>query len=83
MEKMDMRSRNQYLETLTLWYLKADRKGKTCLLNEYCFNTGQNRKYVIRKIRQMAFGEPRPRKKRARHYGHEVREAFAFLMIQQ
>jgi len=23
----------------------------------------------------MAFGEPRPRKKRARHYGHEVREA--------
>ncbi len=50
-EKMDMRSRNQYLETLMPRYLKADRKDKTSLLDEYCLNTGQNRKYVIRKIR--------------------------------
>jgi len=38
-EKMDMRSRNQYLETLIPRYLKSARKGKTSLLNEYCFNT--------------------------------------------
>jgi hypothetical protein len=40
-EKMDMRSRNQYLETLMPRYLKADRKDKTSLLDEYCLNTGQ------------------------------------------
>jgi hypothetical protein len=55
-----MRSRDQYLETLMPRYLKADRKSKTSLLDEYCLNTGQNRKYAIRKIRQMAFREPKP-----------------------
>ena len=74
-EKMDMRSRTQYLETLIPRYLKANRKGKTSVLDEYCFNTGQNRKYVIRKISQMAFGEPKVRKKRTVRYGHDVREA--------
>jgi hypothetical protein len=72
---MDMRSRNQYLETLIPRYLKSDRKGKTSILNEYCFNTKQNRKYVIRKIQKMAFGEPKRRKKRAVQYGHEVGKA--------
>ncbi len=74
-EKMDMRSRSQYLETLIPRYLKAGKKGKTSLLDEYYLNTRQNRKYVIRKISQMAFGESRPRKKRAVRYGHDVREA--------
>jgi hypothetical protein len=70
-----MRSRDQYLEILLPRYLKTDRKGKTSLLDEYYLNTGRNRKYVIRKIRQMAFREPKPRKKRARHYGYEVQDA--------
>jgi len=70
-----MRSREQYLGTLIPRYLKAGRRGKTSLLDEYCINTGQNRKYVIRKIRKMAFGEPKPRKRRGRRYGHEVQEA--------
>jgi len=70
-----MRARHQYLETLIPRYLKADRKGKGCLLDEYCLNTGQNRKYVIRKIRRMAFGEPCSRRRRACYYGYEVREA--------
>ena len=72
---MDMRSRDQYLETLMLRYLKTDRKGKTSLLDEYCLDTWQNRKYVIRKIRKIAFGDSKPRKKRAVIYGHEVQEA--------
>ncbi|MFQ6093410.1 MAG: transposase [bacterium] len=72
---MDMRARHQYLETLIPRYLKADRRGKTRLLNEYCLNTGQNRKYVICKIQKMAFEELKPRKRRARHYGPEVQEA--------
>lgn len=52
---MDMKSRNQYLEELIRknggYHLKT-KNGKTKLLNEYCRLTGQNRKYVIRKLRR-------------------------------
>lgn len=53
-------------------YLKADSKGKTKILDEYCRNTGQNRKYVIRKIGQLSFGEAKRRKKRRAAYGRDV-----------
>jgi hypothetical protein len=72
---MDMRARNQYLGTLLERYLKADKRQKGLLLDEYCRNTKQNRKYVIRKISQMAFGPPRVRKKRRAFYGREERVA--------
>jgi hypothetical protein len=52
---MDMKSRNQYLEELIRknggYHLKT-KKEKTKLLNEYCRMTGQNRDYVIRKLRR-------------------------------
>jgi len=69
-----MHSRNQYLKALLRKYLNADKKGKGSLLDEYCRNTGQHRKYVIRKIKGMAFKEPRPRKKKGTLYGIEVRD---------
>jgi hypothetical protein len=50
---MDMKSRNQYLFTLIKergYHLKS-KSQKSELLNEYCRNTGQHRKHVIRKIR--------------------------------
>ena len=48
---MDMNERNQYLKVLQEKYFMAkSRKEKSAILNEYCKNTGQNRKYVIRKI---------------------------------
>lgn len=51
---MTMQSRNQYLDSLIRKYggyhLKS-KKEKTKLLDEYCDTTGQNRKYMIRKIR--------------------------------
>lgn len=72
MGRMDMHSRNQYLKVLIKDYLKADKRGKGELLNEYCRNTGQNRKYVIRKLKQLAFKEPQPRKKRKATYGYDV-----------
>lgn len=47
-----MNARNQYLKVLQRKYLMAkSRKEKSLILNEYCKNTHQNRKYVIRKIR--------------------------------
>lgn len=47
-----MNARNQYLKVLQRKYLMAKlRKEKSLILDEYCKNTHQNRKYVIRKIR--------------------------------
>jgi len=76
---MDMQSRKQYLSTLLERYLKAEKGQKGRLLDEYCRNTRQNRKYVIRKISRMAFGPPRVRKKRAAIYGGDVRAALETL----
>jgi hypothetical protein len=45
-----MRARNQYLSALLERYLKAEKAQKGRVLDEYCRNTRQNRKYVIRKI---------------------------------
>lgn len=50
MERMDMHSRNQRLQGLLGRYLRADRRAKGLLLDEYCKNTGSNRKYAIRNI---------------------------------
>jgi len=48
---MDMNARNQYLRVLQGKYFMAQsRKEKSAILDEYCSNTGQNRKYVIRRI---------------------------------
>jgi hypothetical protein len=66
---MDIISRNQYLQTLIQqrgYHLKP-RKEKSQLLDEYCQITGQNRKYVIRKIREGRYldswrGKRKPRK---------------------
>jgi len=74
MGRMDMNSRNQYLKVLIERYLKATKKGKGLLPYEYCRNTGLNRKYVIRKIRRIAFKEPLPQKKRRAFYGSDVRD---------
>jgi hypothetical protein len=79
MERMDMGSRKQYLKVLMNQYVKADRRGRGLLLDEYCKNTGQNRKYAIRKINRLLFKEQPPRKKRALSYGAEVRRALLWL----
>ena len=47
-----MNARNQYLKVLQRKYFMAkSRREKSLILDEYCKNTHQNRKYVIRKIR--------------------------------
>jgi hypothetical protein len=48
---MDMNARNQYLKVLQRKYFMAkSRKEKSSILDEYCSNTHQNRKYIIRKL---------------------------------
>jgi len=46
-----MNARNQYLKVIQGKYFMAkSRKEKSSILDEYCGNTSQNRKYVIRKL---------------------------------
>ena len=78
MERMNMHSRNEYLKVLRERYLKAKiRKEKSRILDEYCLNTGQVRKYVIRRIGPRADLRPKQRKKRRETYGGEVKAALA------
>lgn len=67
---MDMYSRDQYLQVLISQrgYLLESKKGKTELLDEYCRNTKQNRKYVIRKIRSGKYLKDKAKKRRRKEY---------------
>lgn len=70
---MNFEAKKQYMQTLREKYLKASRKEKTEILNEYCRNTGQDRKYSIKKFRYKVKlkkkGERKPRKE---HYDGQV-----------
>ena len=70
-----MHSRNEYLRLLRERYIKA-RKEKTQLLDEYCRNSGQSRKYVIWKIHRAVL-KPKQRKKRKEIYDGQVKAALA------
>lgn len=56
-------------------YLKAGKKEKSDILDEFCNNTGYNRKYAVR-ILQAGYGhnkvQRQGRKGRAKKYGHEI-----------
>ncbi len=71
-----MQSRNQYLRVLRERYIKA-KKEKTQILDEYCRNTGQGRKYVIRKIQPGVDLRPKQKKKRKQTYAGQVTAALA------
>lgn len=74
---MDMNARNQYLRVLQESYCQArSRKEMSSILDEYCRNTAQNRKYLIRRINSSI---PSTSKKRRRKefYDSYVRAALA------
>jgi hypothetical protein len=73
MERIDMESRKQYLGVLRERYLGAKaKKEKSQILDEYCHNTGQARKYVIRKIQPGIDLRPKQRRKRKQTYDGQV-----------
>jgi len=76
---MDMNARYQYLKVLQERYFTSkSRKEKSHILDEYCKNTGQNRKYAIRKIRSFSPTYSRPKKRaRKKLYDGHVRAALA------
>ena len=79
MHRMDMRSREQYLKALLGRYLKARKRGKSTLLDEYCRNTSMARKSALRKIAGLIKGGSVPRKRRRPVYGRLVRVALETL----
>jgi hypothetical protein len=70
---MNIEARKQYMETLRERYFKANKKGKGEILNEYCRNTKQERKYVIKKFNyKVKLKRKEDKKKRICFYGGNV-----------
>ena len=76
---MNFEARNQYMETLREKYLKAGKKEKGRILDEFCRNTGQERKYVIKKFRYKVRLRPKgsQRKRRKEYYDGMVKSVLA------
>ena len=74
---MDMHSKNQYLKELQgRYFMSRSRKEKSSILDEYCRNTHQNRKYVISKINSRIPSVPK-RRRRGNIYDGYVKAALA------
>ena len=69
---MKINMRKEYLKTIKPRYLGASKEEKSKILDEYCRNTGQNRKYVIRKLSPRVSSEPTQRKARKQIYDAPV-----------
>jgi hypothetical protein len=77
MERMDMHSRKEYLKVIRERYFEIrTKKEKSEILDEYCRNAGQSRKYVITKIHKADL-KPKQRKKRKEPYDGQVKAALA------
>jgi len=61
------------MKTLREEYLKASKKEKGRILDEYCKRTGEERKYAIKKFRyKVKLKNPEDRKRRPNKYGGDV-----------
>jgi len=72
-----MKSRNQYLQSLIekRGYLLKSKKEKSKLLDEFCANTGMNRKRAIHKIRTGQYlrsGQKQARRNKSSEYTNET-----------
>lgn len=75
---MNKEAKQQYMQTLSERYLKASKKEKGRILDEYCRNTNQDRKYSIKKFRyKVTLKKPWERKPRKEYYDGQVRAALA------
>ena len=73
---MNIEAKQQYMETLREKYLKANKQGKGKILDEYCENIGQERKYVSKKFRYKVKLKER-RKQRKEYYDSSVKVVLA------
>jgi hypothetical protein len=73
---MDIKAKQQYMETLRENYLRGSKKEKGVILDEFCRNTKQERKYVIKKLRYKVKLKVE-RKKRKENYDGDVKSVLA------
>lgn len=71
MVKMSMASRKDYLKQIYKRYRFASRQDKTLILDEFCLNTGYQRKYAIRILNDPLDTNSRPRRGRGETYTNE------------
>ena len=70
---MNIEARKQYMDTLRKRYFKANKKEKGAILDEYCRNTDQERKYASKKFNyKVKLKRKEDRKKRACFYDSAV-----------
>ena len=62
-----------YFRVMYERYHKAERKARAALLDEFCVNTGYNRKYAIRLL-----NGPRPEKERVRRPREQPNALYRF-----
>jgi len=75
---MNKEAKQQYMQTLREKYLKGSKKEKTGILDEYCRNTGEDRKYSIKKFRyKIKLKGKEGRKPRKEYYDGQVRAVLA------
>jgi len=76
---MNKEAKEQYMETIRERYLRGSKKEKGILLDEYCQNTGMDRKYIIKKLRYKARIKKKgeQRKQRKEYYDSYVKTALA------
>jgi hypothetical protein len=75
MLRMDMRTREQYLKALLGRHLRARKRRKTVILDEYCRKAGMARKSVLWKVGSLLKRGSLPRKRRRPVFGRPVRMA--------
>ena len=77
---MNKEAKEQYMETIRERYLKGTKKEKGMLLDEYCQNTGMDRKYMIKKLRYKVKTKKKgERKRRREYYDSYVKAALVML----
>ncbi len=71
---MGSKAKWEYFRVVYERYHKSARQAKKLMLNEFCRNTGYNRKYAIRRLNGPPPGQQpeRPRPARRPSYGHQV-----------
>lgn len=75
---MNIKAKQQYMETLRERYLKSNKKEKGEILDEYCRNTNEDRKYAIKKFRyKVKIKECR--KKRKEYYDGYVKSILVLM----
>ena len=72
---MSQRSKRELLEAIRPRYLKANKSGKTKMLDEFVATTGYHRKYAIRLLKNRPAPKGRKKKGRRKVYQGEVVQA--------